>query len=85
METEPQPEAEESEPPKPAGPVLKCEIIGTLDKSFHKKTEDILFTVQEDSVNFMEEVFKCGFVVYDITKNPNEIPKALATLAGIGR
>lgn len=63
-------------------PSVKYEIIGTLHKPFHKKSEDILFTMREESEDFFENIMKCGFVIYDITKDPEEIPKALSTLAG---
>ncbi|XP_031327506.1 adenylate kinase 7-like isoform X2 [Photinus pyralis] len=61
----------------------KYEMIGSLYKQFHKKTEDILFTVNETDENFLENIMKCGFVIYDITQNPDEIPKALDTLSKI--
>lgn len=61
---------------------FKYEVVGTLQYSFHNKTEDILQVLNEASSEFTEEVLKCGFVVYDITKDKNEIPKALATLTG---
>ncbi|KAF5275019.1 hypothetical protein FQA39_LY06956 [Lamprigera yunnana] len=56
------------------------EIIGSLRKSYHKPTEDITFTLQEEDDDFMSKIMKCGFVVYDITQDPQQIPKALATL-----
>lgn len=78
-ETEPEEKPKEQ---KPAVPKMKYEVVGTLQYPFHKKTEDILHVLDEASPDFMQDVLKCGFVVYDITKDDNEIPKALATLAG---
>lgn len=61
-------------------PKVNYEVVGTLQYPWHKKTEDISKTLDETQPDFIQEVLKCGFVIYDITKNENEIPKALATL-----
>lgn len=61
----------------------KYEVVGTLEYSIHNKSEDILFTLDENNQEeFLAEILKCGYIIYDITKNESEIPKALATLAG---
>lgn len=61
-------------------PGVNYEVIGTMQYNWLKKTEDILQTLDETQPNFMQEVLKCGFVVYDITRDENEIGKALETL-----
>lgn len=62
------------------------EFIGTLSSPYNRKSEDILYTidVDEDRTRFVDEVLKCGFIVFDITRDPKEIPKALDILTGIG-
>lgn len=72
---------EKSKPGKPIIPKFKYEVVGTLQYSWHKKTEDVSLVLDEADPEFMQNVLKCGFVVYDITKDADEIPKALATLA----
>lgn len=74
---------EKSKKDKAATPKVNYEIIGTLQYSCHKKTEDISVILDESNPEFIQEVLKCGFVVYDITGDEKEIPKALATLAAI--
>ncbi|KAK9874968.1 hypothetical protein WA026_005783 [Henosepilachna vigintioctopunctata] len=58
----------------------KYEIIGTLSTVISKKTEDISYTIAENSTNFMEEIKNCGTIIYDITRNKSEIPKAIDAL-----
>lgn len=77
-ETEPE---EKPKKDKAATPTVHYEVVGTLRFSFQKKSEDILQTLDEAQPDFIQEVLKCGFVVYDITMDEREIPKALATLA----
>lgn len=72
---------EKSKPGKAVIPKFKYEVVGTLQYSWHKKTEDISLILEEAHPEFMQDILKCAFVVYDITKDANEIPKALATLA----
>ncbi|KAK4884795.1 hypothetical protein RN001_001066 [Aquatica leii] len=74
-------EEEDVELEQPVGG--KYEVIGSLYKYFHKPPEEVLFTTDEQDGNFITNVMKCGFVVYDITQDPNEIPKALSTLTEI--
>ncbi|RZB40591.1 adenylate kinase 7, partial [Asbolus verrucosus] len=62
-------------------PTDKYEVIGTLSANYSEKSEDIQYTVDEMDGNFREEILKCGFIIYDITKRPAEIAKALKTLA----
>ncbi|CAH0551263.1 unnamed protein product [Brassicogethes aeneus] len=62
-------------------PQNKYEVIGTMQFGFHKPTEDILFTLSdEDEEKFHVELLKCGYIIYDITQNPDEIKKAINTL-----
>ncbi|KAK9728749.1 hypothetical protein QE152_g17073 [Popillia japonica] len=80
-------EEEEEVLPKP-GKVggdlgAKYEIIGTLQASFHKKSEDVLYTISEEDDNFLNEILQCGFIIYNIINDKNEIPKALQTLTSI--
>lgn len=78
-----EPETDRNKVNKIIGPSHKYEIIGTLEYDFHNKSEDILYTIDESKEEeFMSEIMKCGYIIYDITKNKSEIPKALATLAG---
>lgn len=65
---------------KPNVPKFNYEVVGTMQCSWHKKTEDITKILEETQPDFTQEVLKCGFVVYDITKDENEIPKALVIL-----
>lgn len=68
---------------KMTAPAEKYEIIGTLEYNFHKQSEDISSILDESKQDeFIEEIMKCGYIIYDITKNEKEIPKALAVLAG---
>lgn len=69
--------------PKDTGSAYNYEIIGTREHYFHNKSEDILYTVDESNQDeFINEILKCGYIIYDITKNEKEIPKALETLRG---
>ncbi|XP_022909711.1 adenylate kinase 7-like [Onthophagus taurus] len=61
----------------------KYEIIGTLQVPFHKKTEDILYTIEENNEDFYTEIMRCRTIIYNIGENGNEIPKALETLQKI--
>ncbi|KAK5648243.1 hypothetical protein RI129_003135 [Pyrocoelia pectoralis] len=76
-------ETENEEMPPAVVNKTNYEIIGSLHKQFHKKTEDILFTLSETDDTFLENIMKCGFIIYDITQNSDEIPKALDTLSKI--
>lgn len=77
-ETEPE---EKPKKDKTTTPTVNYEVVGTLRHPWKKKSEDILQTLDESQPDFMQEVLKCGFVVYDITIDEGEIPKALAALA----
>lgn len=71
---------------KDAGIAYNYEIIGTNEYYFHKKSEDILYTIDEtNQEQFINEVLKCGYIIFDITKDEKEIPKALETLRGLLR
>lgn len=62
---------------------IKYEIVGTVKDVHYKQTEGITSILYEsDEANFMKEVMKCGFIVYDITIDAGEIPKVLDTLQG---
>ncbi|GJQ87854.1 hypothetical protein Trydic_g1126 [Trypoxylus dichotomus] len=75
-------EEELQKPPKVIGDLgEKYEIIGTLQIPLHKKSEDILYTINEGDENFIKEILKCGFVIYNICGDKNEISKALNTLS----
>ncbi|KAF5274111.1 hypothetical protein FQR65_LT04509 [Abscondita terminalis] len=74
----------ESEMIKPQQPVgKKYEVIGSVYKTRSGVPEETLFVTNEEDENFMTNIMKCGFVVYDISQNPNEIVKALATIREI--
>lgn len=66
---------------KDTGFAYNYEIIGTREYYFHNKSEDILYTVDESNQDqYINEILKCGFLIFDITKNEKEIPKALEAL-----
>ncbi|KAL3277400.1 hypothetical protein HHI36_012749 [Cryptolaemus montrouzieri] len=58
----------------------KYEIIGTLSSIISKKSEDIMYVIDENTNKFQEEINNCGIIIYDITRNSTEIPKAIETL-----
>lgn len=61
----------------------KYDVIGTLKTSLHGKSEDVSLLLDENKEDeFAQAVLKCGLVIYDITQDQEEIPKALKTLAG---
>jgi hypothetical protein len=74
----------EEAPPKPTAenlPTNKYEVIGTLSARFKDPTEDILYTTDEIDEHFRDEILRCGYIIYDISKYPSEISKALKTLS----
>lgn len=58
----------------------KYEVIGTLSSWISQKSEDVLYVVDKNAGNFEEELDNCGIIIYDITRNPAVIPKAIETL-----
>ena len=60
----------------------KYEIVGTLRANFLEKPNAALRILKEDDETFPVEIMKCGFVVYDISFDRAEIPKALAAMDG---
>lgn len=80
-------EGEGEEAPVLAQPIQqpsdKYEIVGTLTTPYQKGSEDILFTIKDSDDHFREEILKCGYIIYDITKHKDEIAKALKTLGMI--
>ncbi|XP_063919544.1 adenylate kinase 7-like [Zophobas morio] len=76
-------EAEEAPVKPPMGnlPTDKYEFIGSISASLKHGTEDILYIIDEQSTNFEEDILRCGFIIYDITRIPTEISKALKTLS----
>ncbi|XP_044264906.1 adenylate kinase 7-like [Tribolium madens] len=74
-------EAAAVKPPLQDLPKDKYEFIGTLSSVYREPSEDILYTLSEDDEDFREKILKCGFIIYDITKYPKEIEKALKTLS----
>ncbi|XP_044756042.1 adenylate kinase 7-like [Coccinella septempunctata] len=58
----------------------KYQIIGTLSSLISKKSEDVMYVVDELAENFREEINNCGIIIYDITRNSSVIPKAINTL-----
>ncbi|XP_017781619.1 PREDICTED: adenylate kinase 7-like [Nicrophorus vespilloides] len=60
---------------------LKYEVIGTMRHKFGKQSEDISKIISEnDKEEFKKEVMRCGYILYDISQDEAEIPKALETL-----
>lgn len=58
----------------------KYEIIGTLSSLISKKSEDVLYVIDQKADNFHEELDNCGVIIYDITRDPSIMPKAIETL-----
>lgn len=59
----------------------RYEIIGTLKEIFHQKSEDILYTVNPNFKDtYKHELLCCGFLIFDISKNKEVIPKVLEAL-----
>lgn len=44
-------------------------------------SEDISYIVEETNKSFHDEILRCHFIIYDITKYPSEISKAPKTLS----
>lgn len=61
------------------------DIVGTMKNKFARPSEEVVTAVlnEENQDTLAQEIFKCGFVVFDITNDPNEIPKARAILCGM--
>lgn len=59
-------------------------IVGTLqNKNYRPPIDDISGIVhEEDHEIFIKEILQCGYIIFDITQYPEEIPKALAALKG---
>lgn len=62
-------------------PTDKYIVFGSLSTPYAEPSEDISYILNEDDNNFDIEILNCGFIIYDITKKPAEIPKALKTLS----
>lgn len=56
------------------------QIIGTLKWAFHKPTEDIYKVIKSTDEKFDKEVLKCGFFIFDATKNMDVIVDAKKVL-----
>lgn len=72
----------EEEETNSAGPVSgeRYEVVGTT-LPLQSVTEDISLVIDEnDTMTFVNEILKCGFIIYDITANPSEIVKVHDTL-----
>lgn len=52
------------------------QVMGTLMADFHKPTEDISFVLKENEDSYFDEILKCGIIIFDITEDEAEIPKA---------
>lgn len=61
--------------------VEKYECIGTVKFRFGTITEDIAYTVSEADQKLLEKhILTSGAVIFDISNDMGEIPKALNTL-----
>lgn len=74
-------EGEEVEKETNKIPPVKFQVVGTVRSAHYKQTEDVHMIIPEDE-NLMEEVLRCGFIIFDISNTCKEIKKAKSILKG---
>ncbi|XP_067000043.2 adenylate kinase 7-like [Anabrus simplex] len=68
-----------------AKPKYQYEIVGTVSNPDYIKTESIkeIITDPKDRENFLPQIMKCGFIIYDITRDSSQINEAKWVLDAI--
>lgn len=64
---------------KPFVEKIKYQIVGTSHDPIYQPTEDVSYIIKDDE-SIEEEILKCGTIVWDISLDPKQIPKAYAIL-----